>query len=211
MEEEHIIVLNVKMLKVQKNNSKLICITGFMGCGKTTATLFYHSLGYKVFIMDDYIHEIYKVDNLGYKLIKDNFGNMYVNKECVDRKKLRELIKNDEKSKNKLNNLMLDVILKKIEELYFLNENIIVELGIYIYNQTKFYNYFNKVIAIISNRKNLIDNFKEFHTGIKFSTISVENYENIDFKGNIYVDFIVENNKNLEIFEKNLKKILNFF
>lgn len=211
MGEEHIIVLIVRMLKINKKKSKLICITGFMGCGKTTATLFYNSLGYKTFIMDDYIHEIYNVGQIGYEIIKENFGFDYLDEFSVNRTKLRELIKKDKLSKIKLNKLMLDVMLKKIEELYFLDEKIIVELGIYIYNQEVFFKYFNKIILIQSNREDIIDNFKEFHNGIKFSTKDVENNNNVDFNGIIYVDFIVDNNNNLSFFEKNLKKLLNFF
>lgn len=211
MGEGHTIVLVVKMLKIKKSKSKLICITGFMGCGKTTATLFYNSLGFKIFIMDKYIHEIYNVGNEGYKIIKENFGNEYVNKDCVDRLKLRELVKNDQKSKDKLDKLMLRIMSKKIQELFLLNEKIIVELGIYIYNQEIFYDYFYKIILIKSNRKNIIDHFKDFHNGIKFSTKAVENKENVDFNSIVYVDYIVENNKNLEFFKENLKKILNFF
>lgn len=182
-----------------------------MGCGKTTAALFYKSLGYKVFIMDNYIHQIYNFGEIGYQIIKEKFGIEYVNKKCVNRQKLRELIKNDEKEKNKLNSLMLKVMIKKIEELFLLNEIIIVELGIYIYNQKSFYNYFNKIVLIQSNRNNIIDNFKEFHNGIKFSTKGVENLNNIDFNDVIYVDYVVDNNENLELFKENLKKILNFF
>ncbi|MDE6082479.1 MAG: hypothetical protein K2F52_01215, partial [Malacoplasma sp.] len=48
------------MSKVSKNknltnNSNLICITGFMGSGKSTFTIFLKELGFNVFIVDDFI------------------------------------------------------------------------------------------------------------------------------------------------------------
>ncbi|MDE5545614.1 MAG: hypothetical protein K2I76_03290, partial [Malacoplasma sp.] len=59
------------MSKVSKNknltnNSNLICITGFMGSGKSTFTIFLKELGFNVFIVDDFIHGIYNKNPVSY-------------------------------------------------------------------------------------------------------------------------------------------------
>lgn len=204
MEEGHIIVLNVNM----KNNSKLICITGFMGVGKSSVINFFSDCKYDVFKMDEYIHSIYLKEQIGYIAIEKEFGTDFVNENQVDRNKLRSFILESSENVKKLNNLMFPIIEKKLQDLVKLDKTIVVELGIFVYNPKTFSKYFKKIIAITSNRENKIDFFETFHNGLKFSTKSVENYENLEKEGIILVDFIVENNSSLINLQKNFKKIL---
>ena len=102
----------------------LICITGQIGSGKTSLLNEFKSLGFKTFEMDKYIHEIYKKNKIGYQLIKKNFGDSYVNEIEVDRKKLGQLVFNDNKKLNKLNSLTIPLIRQKILELKNINEHI---------------------------------------------------------------------------------------
>ncbi len=211
MEEEHIFVLNVKMnnysKKEKKLNSKLVCITGFMGSGKSTAIQLLSEQGFEVFEMDKYIHSIYSRNKIGYEIIKKNFGSDFVTSTEVNRLKLRELIIKDKIAKKKLDSLMLEVMINKIKELYSLDRFIVVELGIYIYNQIEFYYLFKKIIAIYSCRENINDNFNKFHQGYNFSTKDVENSKMLENTHIVYVDYIVENNVNLESFFSSIKNI----
>ena len=102
----------------------LICITGQIGSGKTSLLNEFKSLDFKTFEMDKYIHEIYKKNKIGYQLIKKNFGDSYVNEIEVDRKKLGQLVFNDNKKLNKLNSLTIPLIRQKILELKNINEHI---------------------------------------------------------------------------------------
>ena len=98
--------------------------------------------------MDKYIHEIYKKNKIGYQLIKKNFGDSYVNEIEVDRKKLGQLVFNDNKKLNKLNSLTIPLIRQKILELKNINEHIFVELGIYLKYEKIFNDLFDRIILI---------------------------------------------------------------
>ena len=126
----------------------LICITGQIGSGKTSLLNEFKSLGFKTFEIDKYIHEIYKKNKIGYQLIKKNFGDSYVNEIEVDRKKLGQLVFNDNKKLNKLNSLTIPLIRQKILELKNINEHIFVELGIYLKYEKLFNNLFDRIILI---------------------------------------------------------------
>ena len=126
----------------------LICITGQIGSGKTSLLNKFKSLGFKTFEMDKYIHEIYKKNKIGYQLIKKNFGDSYVNEIEVDRKKLGQLVFNDNKKLNKLNSLTIPLIRQKILELKNINEHIFVELGIYLKYEKLFNDLFDHIILI---------------------------------------------------------------
>ena len=62
------------MSEVKTKDSKLVCVTGLVNKGKSTAMKIISSYGYNVFIMDEYIHQIYNRDEIGYIAIQENFG-----------------------------------------------------------------------------------------------------------------------------------------
>jgi dephospho-CoA kinase len=152
----------------------LICVTGEINSGKTTALTIIKKQGYHTFSMDEYIHRIYKINKIGYQLIKKNFGDKYVNSREVDREKLGKLVFSNKQALNQLNKLMIPIMLDKIQEISEKFDVLFIELGIYIYHESLFYHFFDKVIFI--NAKNLIRNqkFKEKKAFLKnFPTINV--------------------------------------
>ncbi|MDE7075298.1 MAG: dephospho-CoA kinase, partial [Malacoplasma sp.] len=164
------------MSKVSKNknltsDSNLICITGFMGSGKSTFVKFLQDLGFNVFVTDEFVHKLYKKNEKGYELIKKYFGSDFTNDIEVDRKKLKELILNDSNQKTLLEKIMNKIIYDEINELKRKKELIFVELGTYLFFEDYFKNLFNKVVVVKTNNKNYKNNyFKNFSNIEKFST-----------------------------------------
>lgn len=126
----------------------LICVTGQIGSGKTSVLDEFKNLGFKTFEMDKYIHEVYKKNEIGYNLIKKNFGDSYVNNTEVNRKKLGQLVFNNNKMLDKLNALTIPLIQQKILELKQQNELIFVELGIFLKYEKQFKDLFDYVILV---------------------------------------------------------------
>lgn len=199
-----------KMSEVKTKDSKLVCVTGLVNKGKSTAMKIISSYGYDVFIMDEYIHQIYNRDEIGYIAIQENFGKEYVNEIQVDRDKLRELILSDSKFRDKLNSIMFPIMLSKLLELKKESKGLIfVELGIYIYDPKFFDKAFDLVIAVNRDEEITEKNpFQKIKNVIKFSTKDVGNLENNEYTNTVFVDFIVDNNSTLEKFKNNIKKIL---
>lgn len=194
------------MSKVDKNN--LICITGKMGSGKTTAINYLKEKGYNTFIFDVYINEIYKKNEIGYKRIIKFFGKSFVNEYEVDRNKLFKFISLSKKEKTKLDNIMIPIIINKIKS-FPINTLMFVELGIYIYFDFIFAHYFQKIIVVTRKKdNNVIDKFFVYNKSIRFSTKHVGNSKKRIFSNVVCADLIVENNSNLSFFYVGIEKML---
>lgn len=194
-----------------------ICITGKPGSGKTATIEILKKANEQTFIVDEYVHAIYKKDEIGYKLIKQNFGSDYVNEIEVDRKKLGQLVFSDSNKLKLLNDLINPLIKEKI--LSFDRKNkIFIELGTYIYYHEYFSGCFDKVIYIHSENKRQKNSIKNKFLHLKkFPTIFVgkltkseKSTKNNVFKYNnlqFLVDYVVDNSKNKINLKKNILKI----
>jgi dephospho-CoA kinase len=190
----------------------LVCITGKVGSGKSTALKIIKSQGYHVLSMDDYIHRLYFNGKIGYKLIKKHFGTDFVNSEKVDRKKLGKLVFSDKKSLEKLNRLMIPIMQAKLEKIAEKSTLYFVEMGIYLYQESAFSKYFSKVILIEAKKTLQIKNFNKKMPYIrKFPTTSVGKLDTYHEMGNKLPYILVENHKNLKKFQGNILKILKSF
>lgn len=189
----------------------LICVTGIKGSGKSTAMKIISKQGFEIFIMDDWIHYIYKTNRIGYKLIKKHFGEEYVTENEVNRKKLGKLVFKNTKYLNKLNKIMIPIMQKKISELKTKNRLIFVELAIYLNHIKKFEVFFDKVVCILRKKcpqknKNLI----LFSNQRNFPTNAVGNYKNNVFCNHFDSWIFVENYQNKNNLTKKIKNFLTF-
>lgn len=130
----------------------LVCLTGKTGSGKSTVLNQINNLGYKTYEMDKYIHYIYQVNQPGYELIKSYFGEIYVNGNEVDRKKLGQLVFNHKEKLIKLNELMLPLIrneIIRIKNTSNTKEIIFIELAIFLNHEEYFKNLFDQIVLVV--------------------------------------------------------------
>lgn len=195
-----------------------ICITGKPCSGKTLAMSYIQKAGYKIWIADEFIKQIYKVNKPGYNLIKKHFGSKYINKEEVNKKALGKLVFTNRNALKKLNKLMNPLIKKAINKLPN-NSLWFIELATYIFYPQDFRNCFDKIVLIFSNK-----NWKKEKQNKKFSylkkipTFFVEKSRkhgssilyidsNYCKEPLINVDIFVNNCQSKKIFEKNILKV----
>ncbi len=177
-----------------------ICVTGKMGSGKTTFINVLRKTNTKVFVVDEYVNEIYQAKKKGYKAIVKNFGINYVDDKSVDKKKLLNLILSDKIKLELLENTINPLIYKRIKKISN-KELIFIELGTYIKFENYFKDLFDKVLLIRSknNKENKIDNknYKKDHIGFELND------------SNIKYDYLIENNQSIQEFENKILKFLN--
>ncbi|MCF0218035.1 MAG: dephospho-CoA kinase [Malacoplasma sp.] len=200
-----------KKVEAIKASSQLVCITGFMGSGKSQVMTFLQEMGYKIFLADEYVHQIYQKNEVGYETIKNNFGTEFVNDNEVDRNKLKELILSDVAQKKLLEKLLNKLIYQKINELKRTNQLIFVELATYLFFESYFADLFGKVIVVDAKNQNFKKNeFKKFSSIQKFLTKTVGNSKNATHNGVFWADYIVENVGSLVELKGAVKKMLAF-
>ncbi len=123
---------------------KIIAITGSIGCGKTFLSNIIRSLGYVVFDADKWCKYLYyKPEFL--KAIKQNFPEVFENDGSFNKRKLRNLVFNDNSELKRLEKLihpflkqkLLNVIRQnaKTERVFFFDAALLYEMKWNIYCQ----------------------------------------------------------------------------
>jgi dephospho-CoA kinase len=190
----------------------LVCVTGEVGSGKTEVIKIIKRHNYHTFVMDDYVHQIYKKNKIGYQLIKKHFGSQYVNSEKVNRKKLGKFVFSNLDNLKKLNRIMIPIIQAKIEEIAEKSKLFFIELGIYIYYKKQFSKYFDKVIYVNRNKKLKNKNFqKKIPYSSNFPTFLVGKLNKAIKTAHNGEYIIVENHENLKKLQDKILRILKKF
>jgi dephospho-CoA kinase len=206
---EHI---SARIVRRNINVTMLVCVTGKMGSGKTTAINALKSWGFNTFVMDDYIHHIYLPYKIGYYKIINTFGKRYINPYGVNRAELKKLVFNSPTALGKLNKIMIPIMQKKLADLKKHKKLTFVELAVYLNHPRSFQKYFDKIVLISPHpqieKKNLI----KFFNGVKIlPTNAVGKHKNPIKNTVIRYDFLVENSGNKKQFLTKLKEISKYF
>jgi dephospho-CoA kinase len=177
----------------------IVCIAGFKGVGKTTFLNKLKSLGQIVFNIDDFITDIYRYNEVGFLLIKNEFGKEFVKSTQVDRVKLNKLVVEDInaflKLKKVISKLIVDYILDITKQ--YPNDNVFIEQATLINDNEGYYkNLYDKVIFI--ERKNVFLNNNH-----------ISKYLYIDRDKDFKYDYHFTNNKTIEDFENKITLFIN--
>lgn len=188
-----------------------IVITGYSGSGKSELMKMLKVEGCNVFMADEYVHQIYQFGEIGYNIIKKEFGLDYINEGEVDRKKLGNLVFNDSTQLEKLNNLIIPLIRKKIESLNN-KQKWYVELAIFLNYPNQFKNIFDKVVFVKQDKgiidKNNAEKFRHIENLPTFCSKVIKNNNKIN---GFQIDYIVDNSGNLSQLKEEVFKLMKQF
>ncbi len=172
-----------------------VCLTGNPNSGKTQLLELLYEDGYTIFNVDDYVREIYKVNQIGYILITQHFGKEYTLDDRVDTKKLGTLILEDKFECEKLKAIIWPLIKSKLHWLKNRYHNCVVEMAAYKTNPLYFYNIFDYIIEI--KRDVITNNNKERYKAFY-------NDKHSCYKP----DVVIDNNSDLLIAYDDLNEVL---
>ncbi|VEU68486.1 dephospho-CoA kinase [Mycoplasmopsis pulmonis] len=170
----------------------MIAITGKAGVGKTTFLKKMEKKGYKILYSDNFFNQDYEKGYQSYQLIKDNLGQDFVNDQRVDKKRLKNWIKEDLSNLDRLEKLIYPLLKTHLEQNFY----DFVEIPVLGSKNVDFYPLFSKIYNIeISESQRLeqlkkrgVDNsdisfFESINKGVigkKVVNISLENLEKIE-------------------------------
>ncbi len=97
---------------------KVIGLTGNIACGKSTVARIFRELGAKIIDADEIARKVVEPGKPAWKKIVETFGEQVLNPDkTVDRKKLGEIIFNDEAKRRTLNEITHPGIIGRVREL----------------------------------------------------------------------------------------------
>lgn len=97
--------------------SYVLALTGGIATGKSTADDFFKKKKIPVIDCDQLAHELMEPGQASWQAIKDNFGAEYLNSDqTINRKKLGQLVFNDQNALEKLNQLTHPLIFDKTKQ-----------------------------------------------------------------------------------------------
>jgi dephospho-CoA kinase len=181
-----------------------IGITGSLASGKTTASKI---LSYKrgpLFSADVAVKELYKNKNFR-SLVSKEFG---IENNNQIKKSIKKLLIKDKKNLKKLEKLIHPQVRKKMKKFTYKNrykKTLFYEIPLLI--ESKLMSFFNLIIFIKSKKKTRLKRFK-LKKGDKKLFNFLNNQQMIESKKIKFCNYVVVNDKNLNILKKNLFAII---
>ena len=182
-----------------------IGITGSLASGKTTASKILSFKRGPLFSADKVVKGLYQS-----KKFKSIIGKRFkIKKNNQIKKSLKNLILEDKKNIKKLEKIVHPLVRKKMRSFTSLNRNkkfLFYEIPLLI--ESKLMKYFNLVIFIKAKKQLRLKRFK-LKSGDKKLFNVLNDKQMADAKKIRYCDYVVVNEKNLNILKKNLLAIIN--
>lgn len=182
---------------------KVIAITGSIGSGKTTISNYIRDYNYKVYDVDKMAHELLLERKIKEKISKV-FGDLVIENDEVNRKKLGNIVFNDKKKLEELNNIIHPELILKIKQIIKLGESPIF-FDIPLLFELKLEKLFTKIICVYVDYDEQIKRIKKRdNRTIKEINKMIESQLPIDYKIQ-HSDFVIYNDN---ISKEKIKKIL---
>ena len=137
--------------------TKIVAITGGIGSGKTTISKYLKKNNFPVHESDSTVSQIYlKPNKLFLSFLKKNVSREVVTRNKIDKQKIAEIIFNDKKIKQKLENYIHKEVKKSRDS--FVKKNIknkknLIFVDIPLLFENKLEKNFDKVLCVIAKKK----------------------------------------------------------
>jgi len=122
---------------MKQNRPKVIVITGSIGTGKSIAVDIIKEFGFTVLDSDKIVHEGYNIGSELYYKIINHFGEDILKGDEIDRQKLGEIVFNNDKKLNELNNMVHGYVYDKLKEGIEASKEKVIFLDIPLLFETK--------------------------------------------------------------------------
>ena len=137
--------------------TKIVAITGGIGSGKTTISKYLKKNNFAVHESDSAVSQIYiKPNKLFLGFLKKNVSKEVITRNKIDKQKIAEIIFNDKKIKEKLENYIHKEVKKSRDS--FVKKNIknkknLIFVDIPLLFENKLEKNFDKVLCVIAKKK----------------------------------------------------------
>lgn len=200
---------------MNRNNKKIIGLTGGIATGKSTVSNIIKSLGYHVIDADKIAKDVVKKGNPAYEEIIDAFGQEILDeRNDINRKKLGTIIFKDSLMRKRLNDIVHPHVFKTMKELIDKHQKesiIFVDVPLLIEEIDKFNEYeiiFDEIWLIYLDEKTQLDRLTKRDLISEEEAIrKIKSQMPIELKRE-YATRIIDNRKDINSLEEQVEKIL---
>lgn len=190
----------------------IIGLTGGIGSGKSTVSSILASLGAKIIDADSISRHLVKKGKKAYFEIIDSFGNEVVNKYGeIDRKKLGNIVFNDEKKLNLLNQITHKYISQEIirlKEVFFKqNKNNILVIDVAIPLKHGFLDISDEIWVVFADEEKRIERVMK-RSGLTYDEVKARILKQMNYEDYFELaDRIIYNNDDKEKLTMEIKRL----
>ena len=198
---------------MKKQNLISIGVTGLMGSGKSTALSFFREKGIRTFDLDIESKKLIKIHTKCYEEILEKFGKRILNYNgTISRRKLREVVFNDNKSRETLNKIvhpaLADRILSICKNLSKRKKKMVIFEGALISRETKIGKTLSYILYVDAKKETLSSRISKRDNIQKKDARKLLIMQKSIEKNRKTADFIISNNSNLKEFDYQLNLVL---
>ncbi len=184
-------------------------LTGSIGTGKSTVAKIFKKLGAYVISADEIVHKLLEEEEVKEKVRKE-FGDVFTPEGKVDRKKLAQIVFNDEKKRKVLEGILHPLVFKEIERFFKEVEEkdpkavAVAEVPLMI--ETGSYKNYDIVIVVYAPHDLQLKRLIKKGMSAEEAEKRIKAQMSIEEKVK-YADIIIENTGSLKELEKEVKKL----
>jgi len=188
-------------------NINLIGLTGGIGCGKSTALKAFTSLSCTVLDADAVCHELYnEPDGPIIHAVTKRWGGKVIKSNSVDRKKIANIVFNDSKEREWLNQLIHPLIFERTYQAYRNSKDLLI-FDVPLLFEANWEKYFTKIISIWTTPAIQMERLKKRNWSDKEIKARIAAQMSVDKKLE-RADFGIINIGNLDFLLEQCKNIL---
>jgi len=180
--------------------SNAIVLTGGIGTGKSTVASFLKMFGYKIIDADEISKEVFEEKK---EKISEIFGT-------TDRKELRNIVFNNKKKLEILENLILPEVRKRAINLAekYEKDGVKYFVDLPLFYEKQNYPEFEKVLVVYAPKKLQLNRVMQRDSVSEKEALSILNNQlNIEIKKQ-KADFVIDNSKDLKHLQKEIEKLI---
>jgi len=193
---------------------KVIGLTGNIASGKSVVASMLQDLGAKVVDADDIARKVVEPNEPAWREIVNTFGRDILNPdETINRKKLGEIIFNDNEKRKILNNITHPKIIQKVREAVETHKNenveaVIIEAAL-IVEKGGLKDLIEKLIVVTSEEEAQIKRLTKRNSLSKEEALSRINSQMPTSEKALHADYIIDNSGTIDKTQDQVKSIWN--
>jgi len=187
--------------------SKVIGLTGNIGCGKTTVAHMFEDLGVEVIEADRIGHQLLEKEKIKKRVVSISTESILNGKGNISRKKLRNLIFNDKKKLELLNSILHPLMVKEIKKKIRMSRSNLIIVDAAVLLEAGWDSLVDKILVVTTSYHTQLKRIKDQSD---FSPVEIKGIMEAQLPQSEKIkraDFVIENEGSIDKTRQQVRKL----